>query len=124
MPLPAVGFFAWLLGLVTSSFTSFATWLVARFAYEKAVQYALITAFLVAAATLMITLSLAVKAAIFGLQVAMPNSLGLATYFLPANINQIFAYIVTLRTSRFIYRWTVSTMSAYLPHDPKHGLML
>lgn len=124
MPLPAVGFFAWLLGLVTSSFTSLATWLVARFAYEKAVQYALITAFLVAAATLMITLSLAVKAAIFGLQVAMPNSLGLATYFLPGNINQIFAYIVTLRTSRFLYRWTVSTMSAYLPHDPKHGLML
>ena len=124
MPLPAVGFFAWLLGLVTSSFTSLATWLVARFAYEKAVQYALITAFLVAAATLMITLSLAVKAAIFGLQVAMPNSLGLATYFLPGNINQIFAYIVTLRTSRFLYRWTVSTMSAYLPHEPKHGLML
>lgn len=124
MPLPAIGFFGWLIGLVTSSFTSFATWLIGRMAYEKAVQYALITAFLVAAATAMVTLSLAVKAAIFGLQVAMPNSLGLATYFLPSNINQIFAYIVTLRTSRFIYRWTVSTMSAYLPHDPKHGLML
>ena len=124
MPLPAIGFFGWLIGLVTSSFTSFATWLIGRMAYEKAVQYALITAFLVAAATAMVTLSLAVKAAIFGLQVAMPNSLVLATYFLPSNINQIFAYIVTLRTSRFIYRWTVSTMSAYLPHDPKHGLML
>jgi hypothetical protein len=111
-------------GLFTSAFTSFATWLITRFAYEKAIHYALVTAFLVAAAALTVGISVSVKALIIAAQVNMPNSLGMATYFLPGNINQVFGLIVTIRVSLSLYRWTVATMSAYLPSNPKHGLML
>lgn len=122
--MPVIGFFAWLVGLVSTAFTSFATLLIGRMVYEKAIHYALVTAFLVAAAGLTATLSLTIKTAIMAAQVNMPPLLANATYFLPANINTILACIVTLRVSSAIYRWTVKTMSAYLPSDPRHGLML
>lgn len=116
MPLPIVGgFFAWLVGLFGTTFTAFCTWLMTRLIYEKAVQYALITAFLVAAAALTITISLSIKAAVLAAQVAMPSTLGMATYFLPSNINQIFGLIVTIRVSTALYRWTIATMAAYTP---------
>jgi len=116
MPLPIVGgIFAWLVGLFGTTFTAFCTWLITRLVYEKAVQYALITAFLVAAAALTLTISMTITAAIFGAQIFMPNSLGMAPYFLPSNINQIFGLIVTIRVSFALYRWTVTTMRYYIP---------
>jgi FlaA1/EpsC-like NDP-sugar epimerase len=125
MALPIVGgIFAWFVGLTTSAFTSFTTFLIGKMLYEKAVRYALITAFLVAAAALTVTTSLMLKATILGIQIAMPNSLGMVTYFLPSNINQIFGAIITIRLSTLLYRWTVNTMSAYVPNNPRHGLML
>lgn len=116
MPLPIVGgVFVWLVGLVTSSFTAFATWLIGRMVFEKAVHYALMTAFIVAAGALFVTLSLTIKALIFAAQFAMPNTLGLATYFLPKNVNLIFSTIVVIRVSMFLHRWTVTTMHRYIP---------
>lgn len=113
---------AWLVGLLGSAFTTFATWLMGRFAFERAVTYALVTAFLVAAAALFLTLTVTVKAAILGARVAMPQTLGMATFFLPASIAQILSSIVTVRVSMSLYRWTVNTMAAYIPHNPRTGL--
>lgn len=124
MPLPAIGFFAWLLGLVTTAFTTFATWMIGRMVYEKAVHYALVTAFVVAASAMTLTISLTVKVAIIAAQINLPSPLNQVTYFLPHNINQIFAIIVTLRVSMTLYRWTVSVLAAYVPSNPKHGLLL
>ncbi len=114
---------AWLVGLLGSLVTSIATFLVGRVAFEKAMQYALVTAFVVASAALFVTLTVSVKALILGARVTMPHSLGIATFFLPPSIGQIFATIVTVRVAASIYRWTVATMSAYLPITPKHMLL-
>jgi len=113
---------AWIVGLLGSVVSSVATWLIGRMAFEKAINYALITGFLVAAAALFLAVTLSIKAAILGARVSMPGSLGMATFFLPASISQIFAFIVTARVSSSVYRWTVNTMAAYLPHNPRTGL--
>jgi len=113
---------AWIVGLLGSVVSSVATWLIGRMAFEKAINYALITGFLVAAAALFVAVTLSIKAAILGARVSMPGSLGIATFFLPASISQIFAFIVTARVSASVYRWTVNTMAAYLPHNPRTGL--
>lgn len=113
---------AWLVGLFGSLFTSFATWLMGRFAFERAVTYALVSAFLVAAAALFLALTLTVKALVLGARVSMPQTLGMATFFLPSSIAQILSAIVTVRVSMSLYRWTVNTMAAYIPHNPRTGL--
>jgi len=113
---------AWLVGLLGSLVSSVATFLVGRMAFERAIHYALITGFLVAAAALFLGVTVAIKAAILGARVAMPASLGMATFFLPASISQVLAFIVTARVSHAVYRWTVNTMAAYLPGNPRQGL--
>lgn len=127
MALPLIpvagGFFAWFLGLFTSTFTAFTAWMIGKNAYEKAVSFALITAFLVAAAALTVGISLSIKALIIGARIAMPSSLGMATYFLPSNVNTVLSIIVTLRVSAALYRWTVATMGAYVPGNPNTGLV-
>jgi len=115
MPLPAIGFFAWLFGLVTSSFTAFTTFLITKMVYEKAVQFAFVTAFLVAAGALTVSISLSIKATIIAAQIYLPPPMAVATYFLPSNVNQVMALIVTIRVSVSLYRWTVATLSAYVP---------
>ena len=125
MALPiAGGFLGWLLGLFGSTFTTFTMWLIGKMVYEKAVRVALVTAFLVAAAALTLSVSLTIKALILGAQIAMPNSLGLATYFLPHNLNQILGLIVTIRVSAALYRWTVATMAAYTPTWNSMGMRI
>jgi len=112
----------WIVGLLGSFFTTFATWLMGRFAFERAVTYALISAFLVAAAALFLALTLTIKAVVLGARVVMPQTLGIATFFLPASIAQILPAIVTVRVSASVYRWTVNTMASYMPHNPRTGL--
>lgn len=116
MPLPiAGGIFAWLVGLFGSTFGSLVTWLMARMVYERALHITLVTAFLVAASSLTVGLALGIKAAIYAARITMPPILAAGTYFLPSNINVILALIVTARVSISLYRWTVSTLAAYLP---------
>lgn len=123
MPLPiAGGIFAWLVGLFGSAIGSFATWLMQRMVYEKAIRYALITAFLVTASGLFLGVSLTIKATVLALQYSMPPSLALVTFFLPSNINQVLAAIVTVRVARSLYALTVNTIRAYLPGNPNYGL--
>jgi len=121
MPLLAP-LWAWLVGLLGTLFSTVATWLIGRFAFERAVTYALITAFLVASSALFLAVTVAIKGALLAARITMPNSLGMATFFLPASISQILAFIVTARVSASVYRWTVSTMASYVPHNPRTGL--
>lgn len=108
MPLPiAGGFFVWLVGLVGSAATAAFTWFATHTAYKMALHYARVVAFIIVAGSLFLALSLAIKAAILAARVAMPDSLGQATYFLPGNINTIFALFVTLRVSAALYQWTL-----------------
>ena len=123
MPVVAA-MWGWFVSLFASSITAVATWFMGRFAFETAMRYTLITGFLVAASSLFLALTVAIKASIIGARVAMPQSLGMVTYFLPASISQIFGFVVTLRVSASLYRWSVSVMSAYLPTNPRHGLLL
>jgi len=121
--MPVVGpIFAWFVGLLGSVVSAVGTWLVGRFAFERAITFALVTGFVVAAAALFVTLTLTVKAAVIGARVTMPGSLGMATFFLPPSIVQLIPVIVTARVSVALYRWTVNTMAAYLPHNPRTGL--
>lgn len=120
--MPLIGpLWAWLVGLLGSVVSSMTTWLVAKLAYEKAVHYAMITAFLIAAFSLLLALTLSVKALVLGARIAMPASLGQATYFLPSSLPVIFSTIVTARVSVAVYRWTVATMRAYVPSIGNFG---
>ena len=112
----------WLVGLLGAVVSSVATFLVGRVAFDLAVRYALITGFLVASAGLFLALTLAVKTMVLGARVAMPGTLGVATFFLPGSSGQLFGLVVTVRVSSSIYRWTVATMGSYLPHNPRTGL--
>lgn len=108
MPLPiAAGFFAWLVGLVGSAATAAFTWFASHTAYRMALHYARAVAFIIVAGALFLALSVSMKAAILAARVVMPDSLGQATYFLPGNINTVFALFVTLRVSVFLYNWTL-----------------
>jgi len=121
--MPALAIFPWIVSLLGAVVSSVATWFIGRVVFERAIHYALITGFLIASAALFVALVVAVKTLILGARVAMPQTLGLATFFLPPSISQIFATIVTVRVSASVYRWTVSTMAAYLPANPSQGLM-
>lgn len=121
--MPIAALWPWLVGLLGSVVSSLASWLIGRVAVDRALHYALVTGFVIASAALFLAMVLAVKALIFGARVAMPGSLGQATYFLPGSISQIFATIATARVSAAVYRWTVSTMSQYLPGKGDHRMM-
>lgn len=126
MPLPIVGgFFAWLVGLFSTSMGALLTWLMARMVYERALHIVLVTGFLVTASSLLVSLAIGVKAAVFGLQIGLPPAFAAGLYFLPSNTNVIFAAIVTIRVSVSLYRWTVATLSYYLPSAPGYkGLVV
>jgi hypothetical protein len=114
---------AWLVGLLGSVVTAATTFWVGRVAIDRAFQYALVTAFIVASTGLFLALTLTIKAAILGARITMPQSLGAATFFLPGSTAQLFGLVVTLRVSASVYRWTVATMSAYLPAGGNHRMM-
>lgn len=120
--LPAVPFFAWFASLFGTTITTVFTWLTTKFVYERAVQIMLVSAFIVAATGLFLGVTLTVKAAVLAARVTMPPILAQATFFLPANLNQVIATIVTIRVARVVHRWTVGVMMAYLPQSPNTGL--
>lgn len=111
MPLPiAGGIAAWFLGLIGAVASKAFTWAMLFFAHRTAVSVARAVAFITVSGSLVVALSVAMKVAILAVQTAMPPSLAAFTYFLPSNLNQIFAVFVTLRISTFLYSWTVRNM--------------
>lgn len=114
MPLPALAFFPWLVGLFSSTIAAVFTFFASFFALRYAAKFTVVTAYLIAIAALTAAVAAAIKLAIFGIQVSMPNSLGIATYFLPANINAVIGAFVSIRVSFYLYRWTSDRLTAYV----------
>lgn len=110
-------FAAWLVSLFGTVLSSFMTWLMARFAYETALRITLTTAFLVTAAAMATALSLTIKTAVMTAQVGLPPIFAGAVMFLPPNLNKVMAIMITIRISKVLYQWTVSSISAYLPSN-------
>lgn len=123
--MPVIGpLWAWLVGLLGSLVSSLATWFIGRMAVDRAFHYALVTAFLFTCATLFLALTVTVKAAVIGARVAMPDTLGMATFFLPPSTPVMFSTIVTVRVSVALYNWTVTTLAAYLPAWDRMGMRI
>lgn len=122
MPLPALGFFAWFIQLFGTTFGALATWLTTKFIYERAIQITLVTAFLVSASGLFLTVSTTIKMSVLALRMSLPPVMAMGAFFLPSNLNQIIAAIVTIRVTAALYRWTVGVLAAYLPQSPNVGL--
>lgn len=110
---------AWLVSVFGSALASMMSWLMARFAYETALRITLTTAFLATAAAMATALSLTIKAAVMSAAVGLPSFLLASLQFVPSNLNQVMAIVITIRISKFIYQWTVNGLSAYLPNNPR-----
>lgn len=106
---------AWLVSLFGTFLTSMMSWFMARFAYETALRITLTTAFLVTAAAMLTALSLTIKAAVMTAQVGLPPFFAGAVMFLPPNLNQVMAIIITVRISKYLHKWTLDAMRAYVP---------
>lgn len=116
--------FAWLATAISSALSAVATFLVSKFAYERA--QALLIAGLFSGITFgaYLATALGIKNLIIYAREAMPPILAGSTYFLPHNINQIIGIIVAAKVARFTYRYAIKIAALYMPTDPKHGLML
>lgn len=106
---------AWLVSLFGTVLSSFMSWLMARFAYETALRITLTTAFLVTAAATATALSLTIKTAVMSAQVGLPPIFAGAVMFLPPNLNKVMAIIITIRIAKYLHKWTLDAMRAYIP---------
>lgn len=116
--------FAWLATAISSAISAIATFLVSKFAYERAQTLLIAGLFSGITFGAYVATALLVKNLILTARETMPPLLTTATYFLPSNVNQIVAIIVAAKVARFTYRYAIKVAALYMPTDPKHGLML
>lgn len=116
--------FAWLATAISSALGGLATFLVSKFAYERAQVLLIATVFASLAFIAYLTTALGIKNLILAARETMPPMLVTATYFLPPNVNQVMGVIVAAKVSRFLYRYAIKVAALYMPTDPKHGLLL
>lgn len=112
MALPVLAFFPWLVGLFASTLGAVFTWAVGFLALRYAARLALAVGMVLALAGITLAVSLTIKGMIYGAQMAMPASLGAATYFLPNNINTIIGVYVAMRVVWYLYHWTYDRVVA------------
>lgn len=110
MPIPLAGVVVGALGAVVAKVFGF--WFQ-FFAYKLARNIAVATGALLACAALTVTMAQAIKVALLLVRVTMPQTLAVATYFLPPNTNQIISVMITIATARFIYSWSVKNLTRY-----------
>lgn len=112
MPLPVIAFFPWLVGLFASVMGGLFTWVTVFVGARLAFKFVLITSYLLAVATITAAIAITVKAMIIGIQTTMPTTLGVATYFLPNNINAVVGVYVGMRVSFSLYAWAKDRLTA------------
>lgn len=83
------------------------------FAYKLAKRIAIGAGAITAAAALTLTMAQAIKAALLLARVSMPQFMAIATYFLPANINQIIAVGITIASARFLWSWSMKNLARF-----------
>lgn len=112
MPVPVLAFFPWLIGAFGSALGALFTWFAGFLALRIAARFAMVAGYVLAVATITATVAIAVKAIVYGAQMAMPLSLGAATYFLPNNINVIIGAYVSMRVTYYLAMWLKDRVTA------------
>lgn len=110
MALPIVPVLIGALGAVVSKvFEFFFTF----FAFKLARNLAIATAAIALAGGLTVSMIVGLKLLVIGARYTMPSSLGAATFFLPSNIYIVIPLMVTVRTSHFIWQWSMKNLTRY-----------
>lgn len=110
MPVPLAPLITGALGaIVTKVFDFFYQF----FAYKIARNLAVGAGAVAVAAMMTLTMAQAIKVLILGARILMPPSMAAFTYFLPANINQFIAVIVTVKLTHFIWQWSMKNLARY-----------
>lgn len=82
-------------------------------AYKLARNLAIGVAAVISAATLTLAMAQAIKLAIMAARVALPPAFAAGLAFIPSNLNQVVALIITVRVSHFIWQWSMKNLSRY-----------
>jgi len=82
-------------------------------AYKLARNLAVGVAAVIAAAALTVAMAQGIKLAVMAARVALPPAYGAGLAFLPANLNQVIAIIITVRVSHFIWQWSMKNLARY-----------
>jgi len=110
MALPLAGVLVGALGAVVTKVFEF---VYQFFAYKLAKRIAIGAGAIAAAAALTVAMAQGIKVALLLARVAMPQFMASATYFLPANINQIIAVVITIASIRFIWSWSMKNLARF-----------
>lgn len=110
MALPLAGVVVGALGAVVAKVFEF---VYQFFAYKLAKRIAIGAGAIAAAAALTVAMAQGIKVALLLARVAMPPFMAAATYFLPANINQIIAVMITIASIRFIWSWSLKNLARF-----------
>lgn len=82
-------------------------------AYKLARNLAIGVAAVLAAAALTLAMAQGIKVAIMAARVALPPAFSAGLAFIPPNLNQVVALIITVRVSHFIWQWSMKNLSRY-----------
>jgi len=104
---------AWLVTLLGLVVRRVFTLVFGIFVFKVAQRIAIASAAILLAATLTLAMASAIKGLIVAARVTMPNTLGLATYFLPSDINVLVSVFVTIRVTHFIWSWTMKNLARF-----------
>ena len=115
MPAPLVGGVLWGIGAILGAFASKIFDFFFKFvAVKTAWRMTIGTAFVLAASAVTVATAVIIKGIVLAAQIAMPQSLGASTYFLPNNINIILGIYVSVRLAVFVWQWTLRNMERFM----------
>lgn len=82
-------------------------------AYKLARNLAVGVGAVVAAAALTLTMAQSIKVAVMAARAALPPAFAAGLAFVPPNVNQVIAIIITVRISHFIWQWSMKNLARY-----------
>lgn len=82
-------------------------------AYKLARNLAVGVGAVVAAAALTLAMAQGIKVAVMAARVLLPPAYSAGLAFLPTNLNQVIALIVTIRISHFVWQWSMKNLARY-----------
>lgn len=110
MPLPLMPIVISALGAVVAKVFEFT---YQFFAFKLARNLAIGAAAVVAAAALTLTMATTIKGLLVAAKMALPPAMAVGLAFLPSNINQVVALIITIRSTHFIWQWSMKNLARY-----------
>ncbi|WP_153132875.1 DUF5455 family protein [Dechloromonas hortensis] len=110
MALPLLPLVVSALGAVVAKVFDF---LFTFLAYKLARNLAVGVAAVIAAAALTLAMAQGIKLLIMAARVSLPPAFAVGLAFIPPNLNQVVATIITIRVSHFIWQWSMKNLSRY-----------